>query len=95
MAEATTTTTITVTGTPVELGTQIATSLLTKPVEFAMQQLDHQEFEEFCCSLLSATAAIIARRIGAERAAMLTEVLANVAAAEAEAGAGQQKGPVQ
>lgn len=90
-----TTITTTLTGTPVELGMQIATSLLTQPVEFALQQLDPHEFEKFCCSLLAATAAIIARRIGAERAAMLTEVLANVAAAKAEAGAGQQKGPVQ
>lgn len=89
----TTTTSVTVTGTPVELGMQIATSLLEKPVEFAMQQLEPLEFEEFCCALLSASAAIIARKIGVDKAAMLTEALANVAAAEAEAR--EQKGPVQ
>ncbi|WP_462387243.1 hypothetical protein [Acidovorax sp. Q11] len=93
MSNATTTTSITITGTPVELGMQIATSLLTRPVEFAAQQLEPDEFESFCCSLLSATAAIIARKIGVDRAAMLTDTLANVAAAEADAR--EPKGPVQ
>jgi len=65
-----TTSTIMLTGTPTELG---------------MQQLEPDEFDAFCCNLLSATAAIIARRIGVDRAAMLTGALANVAAAEADA----------
>ena len=82
---------VTLQGTPVELGAQVATSLLTQPLEFATDQLDPAELEVFCCSLLSATGALIARKIGRERFILLATALANVAEVECA----QHKGVLQ
>lgn len=87
MSGSRTTTSVTLSGTPVELGMQIAQRLLTQPIQFAAAQLADQELEEFCCSLLSTVGALIARQIGRDRAALITQALADVAAAEAEADA--------
>ncbi len=82
---------VTLQGTPVELGAQVATSLLSQPLEFATGQLSTAELESFCCSLLSATGALIARKIGRDRFVLLATALANVAEVEQA----QHKGQLQ
>ena len=82
---------ITLQGTPTELGAQVATSLLSQPLEFASAQLSPTELDAFCCSLLSATGALIARQIGRDRFILLAIALANVAEAEFA----QHKGALQ
>ena len=88
---ANTTRAVTLQGTPTELGEQVATSLLSQPLEFANAQLSPAELDAFCCSLLSATGALIARQIGRERFILLATALANVAEAEFA----QHKGALQ
>lgn len=62
-------------GTPSQLGEQIAMQVLSQPLRFAFEQLDDKEYGVFCAALLSATAAMIARQIGTDRVAMMTEAL--------------------
>lgn len=80
---ATHTATITLQGTPVELGMQLATSLLEQPLNFAADQLTPKELEQFCCALLSATGGLIARKVGVRQAAVMMAALADVSQAEA------------
>lgn len=83
--------TITLQGTPAELGEQMATELLDKPLAFASEQLTPLQLEEFCCSLIAATAGLMARRIGRERMATIAATLANVISAEEQ----ERRGPLQ
>lgn len=79
-----TTTTVTLHGTPAELGEQMATSLLEKPLHFACEQLSAAELEIFCCSYLAATAGLMARKIGRERMATMVATLIDVVSADAQ-----------
>ncbi len=76
--------TVTLEGTPPQLGMQLAENLLTKPIDFAFEQLGREEFELFCSAMLSATAALIAKKVGVHRAAVMTMVLNDVATATAQ-----------
>lgn len=82
---------ITLRGTPVELGFQLATNLLEQPLHFAAEQLDPEELAMFCSSLLSATAGLIARKVGTERTALMASALADVTTAHAT----EARGPLQ
>lgn len=82
------TATVTLQGTPVELGMQLATKLLEQPLNFAADQLTPEELDQFCCALLSATGGLIARKIGVYQAAVMMDALADVSKAEAAATAG-------
>ena len=82
---------ITLRGTPVELGMQVATSLLNQPLDFAATQLTPEELDAFCCSLISATGGLVARKIGVRQAALMLSTLADVAIAEADS----REGPTQ
>lgn len=82
---------VTLRGTPTELGVQVATSLLSQPLEFAQGQLSPAELESFCCALLSATGALIARQIGRDRFILMAAALADVAEIEQA----QHKGQLQ
>ena len=73
--------TITLQGTPPQIGEQLASQLLSQPLSFAFEQLDARDYELFCSALLAATAAMISRQIGTDRVARLTEVLAAVTSA--------------
>ena len=88
---ATHTTTVTLQGTPVELGMQLVTQLLEQPLNFAADQLSPEELDQFCCALLSATGALIARKGGLHQAAVMTAALADVSQAEAAT----TRGPMQ
>ena len=72
---------ITLQGTPPQLGEKIAMQTLSQPLSFAFEQLDTKEYELFCAALLSATAAMIARQIGTDRVAMMTEALYHITSA--------------
>lgn len=78
------TTAVTMQGTPVELGAQIATNLLEQPLEFAATQLDPDELTMFCTALLAATGGLIARKVGVQYAAVMMAALADVSKAEAD-----------
>lgn len=88
---AATTTAVTLHGTPKELGMQLAVKLLTQPLNFAAEQLSPQELDQFCCALLSATAGLIARKVGVSELADMVAVLADVSNIEAV----ERKGPLQ
>lgn len=82
---------ITLHGTPVELGFQLASNLLEQPLNFAAEQLSPEELDLFCSSLLSATAGLIARKVGTERTALMATALADVTTAHAT----EALGPLQ
>lgn len=83
--------TITLSGTPEELGEQVATQLFRQPVAFAQQQLSADDFALFCMGYLAATAGLMTPRLGRDLVVAITGTLAAVVAAEAQ----ELRGPTQ
>lgn len=81
---------VTLQGTPAELGEQMASALLDKPLASACEQLTPQELEIFCCSYIATTAGLMTRRIGRERMGSIAAALVRVVHEEA-----QERGPLQ
>ena len=83
--------TITLQGTPPQLGEQIAIKLLGQPIGFAFEQLPPKDFDLFCIALMGAAAGLMANKISPERVTDITAMLATVVSEAANA----PKGPLQ
>lgn len=70
---------IKISGTPAEIGEQMADRLLAPALDAVVEKFDQQDFEVFCCAMLAAITALIGQRVGRHRVAEMAIAVATAA----------------